>query len=72
MTYNSSGKIKIVAIDCGLKYNQIRCLVERGAFVTVVPWNHNLSGIGKLALDYLKVLKSANYNVKGKACYLRF
>ncbi|GFO18784.1 carbamoyl-phosphate synthetase 2, partial [Plakobranchus ocellatus] len=42
-TYNSGGDIKIVAIDCGMKYNQIRCLCERGASVTVVPWDHPLN-----------------------------
>ncbi|XP_059141957.1 CAD protein-like isoform X2 [Physella acuta] len=38
-TYNKEGEVKIVAIDCGLKYNQIRCLCKGGASVTVVPWN---------------------------------
>ncbi|XP_078506206.1 multifunctional protein CAD isoform X4 [Lissotriton helveticus] len=40
--YNPGGSLKIVALDCGLKYNQIRCLCQRGAAVTVVPWNHPL------------------------------
>ncbi|CAL1543202.1 unnamed protein product [Lymnaea stagnalis] len=39
-TYNPSGDVKIVAIDCGMKYNQIRCLCRRGAAVTVVPWDY--------------------------------
>ncbi|KAJ8319880.1 hypothetical protein KUTeg_001467 [Tegillarca granosa] len=42
VTYNESGGIKIVAVDCGIKFNQIRCLCERGACVKVVPWNHPL------------------------------
>ena len=29
-------------MDCGLKYNQIRCLVKRGARVDLVPWDHKL------------------------------
>lgn len=29
-----------MAVDCGLKNNQIRCLVERGCSVTVVPYNY--------------------------------
>lgn len=29
-------------MDCGLKYNQIRCFLKRGARVDVVPWNHKL------------------------------
>ncbi|ELT96818.1 hypothetical protein CAPTEDRAFT_177358 [Capitella teleta] len=40
--YNPSGEVKIIAVDCGIKNNQIRCLCERGASVTVVPWNHKL------------------------------
>lgn len=30
-------------MDCGLKYNQIRCFLKRGARVQVVPWNHKLN-----------------------------
>ncbi|XP_005099583.1 CAD protein isoform X3 [Aplysia californica] len=41
-TYNAKGDVSILAVDCGMKYNQIRCLCERGASVTVVPWDHNL------------------------------
>ncbi|XP_070556717.1 multifunctional protein CAD-like isoform X2 [Ptychodera flava] len=41
-TYNKSGDVKIVAVDCGIKYNQIRCLANRGACVTVVPWDYKL------------------------------
>ncbi|CAL4059135.1 unnamed protein product, partial [Meganyctiphanes norvegica] len=40
--YNPDGKVRITAIDCGLKYNQIRCLASRGARVTLVPWDHPL------------------------------
>ncbi|CAG5127998.1 unnamed protein product, partial [Candidula unifasciata] len=42
-TYNPDGDVKIVAVDCGMKYNQIRCLCARGASVTVVPWDHPLN-----------------------------
>lgn len=41
-TYNQGGSPRILAVDCGLKRNQIRCLVSRGAQVAVVPWNHSL------------------------------
>ncbi|XP_061712255.1 CAD protein [Cydia pomonella] len=40
--YNTNGDVSIMAVDCGLKYNQIRCLIKRNAKVTVVPWNHKL------------------------------
>lgn len=39
---NAGGTPRILALDCGLKYNQIRCLCQRGAEVTVVPWDHAL------------------------------
>lgn len=44
--YNPSGCIKILAVDCGIKYNQIRCLASRGASVKVVPWDHDFNGEG--------------------------
>ncbi|KAH9406410.1 hypothetical protein TYRP_013385 [Tyrophagus putrescentiae] len=40
--FNPSGQPRIVALDCGLKYNQIRCLARRGARVQVLPWNASL------------------------------
>ncbi|NWS64483.1 PYR1 protein, partial [Chunga burmeisteri] len=40
--FNPDGSLRITAVDCGLKYNQVRCLCERGAAVTVVPWDHPL------------------------------
>ncbi|TPX49789.1 carbamoyl-phosphate synthase (glutamine-hydrolysing) [Synchytrium endobioticum] len=43
VVFNSGGDVKIALIDCGVKQNIIRCLVKRGAEVTVVPWNHDVS-----------------------------
>ncbi|KAM4713272.1 multifunctional protein CAD isoform 2-T2 [Anableps anableps] len=40
--FNPSGSLRITAVDCGIKYNQIRCFAQRGARVTVVPWDHQL------------------------------
>uniref|UniRef100_A0A8C2ITP9 Multifunctional protein CAD n=1 Tax=Cyprinus carpio TaxID=7962 RepID=A0A8C2ITP9_CYPCA len=40
--FNPEGTVRITAIDCGIKYNQIRCLCQRGARVTVVPWDYPL------------------------------
>ncbi|CAH1967723.1 unnamed protein product [Acanthoscelides obtectus] len=42
-TYNPKGSPRICAIDCGLKYNQLRCFINRGARVDLVPWNHKLN-----------------------------
>ncbi|CAJ0570388.1 unnamed protein product, partial [Mesorhabditis spiculigera] len=33
------GPTTVLAVDCGLKYNQIRCLVRRVGRVKVVPWD---------------------------------
>ena len=41
-TFNPSGSPRICAVDCGLKLNQIRCLLGRGARVDVVPWDYKL------------------------------
>ncbi|XP_066560917.1 multifunctional protein CAD isoform X2 [Amia ocellicauda] len=40
--FNPNGSVRITAVDCGIKYNQIRCLCQRGACVTVVPWDYPL------------------------------
>ncbi|XP_016393006.1 multifunctional protein CAD isoform X4 [Sinocyclocheilus rhinocerous] len=40
--FNPEGTVRITAIDCGIKYNQIRCFCQRGARVTVVPWDYPL------------------------------
>lgn len=39
VTYNANGSPRICAIDCGLKLNQIRCFLNRGCRVDVVPWD---------------------------------
>ena len=41
-TINPSGSPRILAVDCGLKFNQIRCLVSRGARVDIVPWDYDI------------------------------
>ncbi|VVT55503.1 uncharacterized protein SAPINGB_P004629 [Magnusiomyces paraingens] len=35
--------IRILAIDVGMKYNQIRCFVNRGVELKVVPWDYDFS-----------------------------
>lgn len=42
---------KIVALDCGLKYNILRCLARRGCQVTVVPCDTSAHDILKLKPD---------------------
>jgi carbamoyl-phosphate synthase/aspartate carbamoyltransferase/dihydroorotase len=43
VVYNAKGSPKICVVDCGLKYNQLRCFLTRGARLDVVPWNHTLN-----------------------------
>ncbi len=37
-----NGKYRILLIDCGVKYNIIRNLLQRDTTVVVVPWNHDI------------------------------
>ena len=37
------GDKKVVLVDCGTKYNIIRCLASRGVEVTVVPWDYDFN-----------------------------
>ena len=38
----------MIAVDFGIKYNQIRCLIDCDCQVLVVPWNY----------DYFDLLKN--------------
>lgn len=41
---DKNGKpIRIVAVDVGMKYNQIRCFVARGVELKVVPWDYDFT-----------------------------
>ncbi|MDD6136139.1 MAG: glutamine-hydrolyzing carbamoyl-phosphate synthase small subunit [Lachnospiraceae bacterium] len=42
-----SGGFHVVAIDCGIKLNIVRMLVEKGCRVTVVPWDTTAEEIMK-------------------------
>lgn len=41
------GDKHVVLVDCGTKYNIIRCLTRRGVKVTLVPWDYDFN-----TLDY--------------------
>lgn len=41
--FNPTGDVHIIAVDVGLKNNQLRCLISRGAAVTLVPWDYDFS-----------------------------
>lgn len=40
-----SGEKTVVLVDCGTKYNIIRCLVRRGVKVILVPWDYDFNTI---------------------------
>lgn len=37
------GEKHVVLVDCGTKYNIIRCLTRRGVKVTMVPWDYDFN-----------------------------
>lgn len=39
------GRPRVVLVDCGAKNNILRCLLNRGVEVTVVPWDHDFNGM---------------------------
>lgn len=39
-----NGEHRVVLIDCGVKNNIIRCLIDRNATVIRVPWDYDFSG----------------------------
>lgn len=38
--FNPNGQFKVMIVDCGVKYNQIRCFLKRNVRVELVPWNY--------------------------------
>ena len=42
--YNKGAGVRITMVDCGMKLNQLRCMCQRGAEVTVVPWDFDFAG----------------------------
>ena len=43
--YNEGAGKKVILVDCGVKNNIIRCLVNRGVEVIRVPWNYDYTGM---------------------------
>ncbi|KAK2872041.1 hypothetical protein FQN49_002602 [Arthroderma sp. PD_2] len=47
LLHPSGRPVRVLCVDVGLKYNQLRCLLSRGVEVLVVPWDYdfpNLAG----------------------------
>ena len=43
--YNEGAGKRVVLVDCGVKANIIRCLIERGVEVIRVPWNYDYTSM---------------------------
>ncbi|MCJ1472383.1 hypothetical protein MMC13_001030 [Lambiella insularis] len=41
LLHPSGRPVRVVCVDVGLKFNQLRCLVSRGVEVLVVPWDYD-------------------------------
>lgn len=41
--YNEGASKKVVLVDCGVKNNILRCLINRGVEVIRVPWNYDFN-----------------------------
>ncbi|KAF2188254.1 carbamoyl-phosphate synth [Zopfia rhizophila CBS 207.26] len=51
---HSSGRpVRVMCVDVGLKYNQLRCLVKRGVEVQVAPWDYDFPHLAGKEYDGL-------------------
>ena len=41
LRHPSGRPLRVLAIDVGMKYNQIRCFIQRGVELRVVPWDYD-------------------------------
>ena len=53
LLHPSGRRVRVLCIDVGLKYNQLRCLVSRGVEVEVVPWDYDFPRLAKGSYDGL-------------------
>jgi carbamoyl-phosphate synthase/aspartate carbamoyltransferase len=44
--------LRVLAVDVGMKYNQIRCLTSRGVDVRVVPWDYDFYSLNSSGEDF--------------------
>lgn len=43
--YNRGARKKVVLVDCGVKHNILRCLIDRGVELIRVPWNYDFNNM---------------------------
>ncbi|OJJ45016.1 hypothetical protein ASPZODRAFT_667916 [Penicilliopsis zonata CBS 506.65] len=55
LKHPSGRPIRVLCLDVGLKFNQLRCLLARGVEVLVVPWNYDFPTLAGKDYDGLFV-----------------
>ncbi|KAF2719359.1 bifunctional carbamoylphosphate synthetase/aspartate transcarbamylase [Polychaeton citri CBS 116435] len=53
LKHPSGRPVRVLCVDVGLKFNQLRCLVSRGVEVEVVPWDYNFPELAGKEYDGL-------------------
>ena len=53
LKHPSGRPVRVLCVDVGLKYNQLRCLVSRGLEVQVVPWDYDFPHLAGKEYDGL-------------------
>ncbi|KIW90785.1 protein pyrABCN [Cladophialophora bantiana CBS 173.52] len=53
LLHPSGRPVRVVVVDVGLKYNQLRCLLSRGVEVLVVPWDYDFPALAGKDYDGL-------------------
>ncbi|EMC91885.1 hypothetical protein BAUCODRAFT_152247 [Baudoinia panamericana UAMH 10762] len=53
LKHPSGRPVRVVCVDVGLKYNQLRCLINRGVEVEVVPWDYDFPKLAGKEYDGL-------------------
>ena len=79
--YNEGAGRKVVLVDCGVKNNIIRCLVNRGVEVIRVPWNYDYTdmqfdglflangpGDPDMCVDAVEILKKQMSSSRKRIC----
>jgi carbamoyl-phosphate synthase / aspartate carbamoyltransferase len=53
LPHPSGRALRVLAVDVGMKYNQIRCFTSRGVELKVVPWDYNFTALSEEPYDGL-------------------
>ncbi|KZF23111.1 carbamoyl-phosphate synth [Xylona heveae TC161] len=53
LRHPSGRPVRVVTVDVGMKYNQLRCLLKRGVEVEVVPWDYDFPKLAGKEYDGL-------------------